>query len=42
MVDEILWGKDKGCDFFENVCSSTSATYTEFLEAETYECTYDG
>ncbi|KAL4478585.1 hypothetical protein ABPG74_006820 [Tetrahymena malaccensis] len=30
MVGTIYWGKNKGCDFFQNVCNSTLTTYPEF------------
>ncbi|KAL4471907.1 hypothetical protein ABPG73_001157 [Tetrahymena malaccensis] len=44
LSDSIYWGKDKGCDFFQNACQSTTQKYEEFAIDSTQDCSfgYDG
>lgn len=37
-----MWGKNKGCDFFENACHSKVKTFPEFdLFIDSYSCNFD-
>ena len=42
MGEEIYWGRNKGCEFFENLCAA-EVKFAEFENKEDYlACTFNG
>lgn len=41
-VDDIIWGKGKGCNFFQLGCKDLTTNYSEFSKNSSEEkCTFD-
>lgn len=39
-AETIIWGKNKGCDFLDNGCNSTT-DYLEFVSSSEKSCSFD-